>query len=857
MTLAAGSRLGPYEILAPIGAGGMGEVYRARDRRLGRDVAVKVLPAELSADSGRLRRFEKEARSASSLNHPNIVTVYDIGTSESVSYIAMELVEGVTLRQMLAGGSLPLKKLLGVAAQVAGGLARAHEAGIVHRDVKPENVMVTEDGLAKILDFGLAKLTLAGEWGEGTQAPTVSGATEPGMVVGTVAYMSPEQALGKPLDFRSDQFSFGSMLYEMASGRKAFARASGPETMTAIIREEPEPIASAAPSTPIPLRWLLERCLAKEPRERYASTQDLARDLQTIRDRLSEATTGASTVAFERSTRRGLVRFWPLLAVALALVAASFLAYRTGEKEAERPFPAFQRLTFRRGTTWSARFAPDGNTVVYGAAWDGQPVRLFSTRVERPESSAFDLPSADLLAISSRAEIAVCLRPRMGNDAAQRRGTLARVPLGGGAPREILEDVQGADWSPDGQELAVIRWVGQKRRLEFPIGKVLYEAERIHSPRVSPHGDLVAFFEGDEKGLRLRVADRGGAVRTLEEGGWGFSLAWHPGGQEIWYASSRTFGEIRAVTLSGETRVVHPEFPNPAFGEIQDISGDGRVLMWLGEFRRGMVALPPGQTQERDISWFGDSALNELSADGRTVLFTDEMRVFLRATDGSTAAVQLGRGFGLAMSSDGKWVASYPQHGNRPQPEIILLPTGAGASRTLKGSGVLYSHGGFWFPDGKSLLLNGRYPGRPLRTFVQDATGSPPRPFTPEGVLVEDISPAGDKVLARDNAEGKLFLLPPEGDSQRPLPGPPEPDSQYVMWSADDRFLFVIESSGPSTRVFRREIATGRREFSREISVSDPAGVLMFQPIPARDGKSYVANVWRLSSNLYLVEGLK
>ncbi|HEY7574511.1 MAG TPA: serine/threonine-protein kinase, partial [Thermoanaerobaculia bacterium] len=242
MTLAAGTRLGPYEILSPLGAGGMGEVYRARDTRLGRDVAVKVLPAELSADAGRLRRFEKEAQSASSLNHPNIITVYDIGTAGATAYLAMELVNGVTLRQAVATGALPQKKLLAVAAQIAEGLAKAHGAGIVHRDLKPENVMVTKDGIAKILDFGLAKLTQPEDGSGTTQAPTVSGGTQPGKVVGTVAYMSPEQTLGMPLDFRSDQFSFGSILYEMATGKRAFERGTTAETLTAIIREEPAPV---------------------------------------------------------------------------------------------------------------------------------------------------------------------------------------------------------------------------------------------------------------------------------------------------------------------------------------------------------------------------------------------------------------------------------------------------------------------------------------------------------------------------------------------------------------------------------------------------------------------------------------
>ena len=266
MALSPGSRLGPYEILAPLGAGGMGEVYRARDPRLGRDVAIKVLPAEVASDSERLHRFEKEARAASALNHPNIVTIHDIGREGSVSYIAMEFVEGSTVRDLLAGGPLPTRRLLAVAAQTAEGLARAHEAGIVHRDLKPENLMITRDGFVKILDFGLAKLTGPPEGsGEATRAPTVSAGTEPGVVMGTVAYMSPEQAAGGMVDFRSDQFSLGSILYEMAAGKKPFAGETRPEVMAAIIRQEPEPLASVAPKMPTAARWIVERCLAKDP----------------------------------------------------------------------------------------------------------------------------------------------------------------------------------------------------------------------------------------------------------------------------------------------------------------------------------------------------------------------------------------------------------------------------------------------------------------------------------------------------------------------------------------------------------------------------------------------------------------
>ena len=345
----------------------MGEVYRARDTRLGREVAVKVLPEELSSDAGRLRRFEKEAQSASSLNHPNIVTVYDIGTSGSTSYMAMELVEGVTLRQILAEGPLIQKKLLALAAQVSEGLSKAHAAGIVHRDLKPENVMVTKDGFAKILDFGLAKLTQPEDSSGGTQAATVSGGTEPGMVVGTVAYMSPEQTLGKPLDFRSDQFSFGSMLYEMLTGKKAFARATGPETMTAIIREEPEPLAAAAPACAVPLRWVVERCLAKDPEERYAATRDLARDLGRLKDGISEASASGAFAGAPAAAPRALSSKW-IAATVLALAAGGAIgvfATRSGPA----PVAEYRAVTYRRGTMDMARFAPDGQTIVYAAQW--------------------------------------------------------------------------------------------------------------------------------------------------------------------------------------------------------------------------------------------------------------------------------------------------------------------------------------------------------------------------------------------------------------------------------------------------------------------------------------------------------
>ncbi|MGH9368160.1 MAG: protein kinase domain-containing protein, partial [Thermoanaerobaculia bacterium] len=376
MALTTGTRLGTYEILAPLGAGGMGEVYRARDAKLGREIAIKVLPGELAADPGRRQRFEQEARSASALNHPNILTIYDISSADGTVYIAMELVEGHTLRELIAPGPLPSKKLLDIAVQVADGLAKAHGAGIVHRDLKPENLMVSKDGFVKILDFGLAKLTAPMSQELSVMPTAIGSPTEPGTLMGTAGYMSPEQASGQSLDFRSDQFSLGEILYEMATGKRAFQRKTGAETLVAIIREEPDPLGQVAPKAPAPLRWIVERCLAKDPEERYASTKDLARDLRSIRDHLSETSvSGALEAAEPAKVRR---RGW-LLPAAAAFVAGAAIALIVARSLGPfEPAPLdFQRLTFRRGTILTARFAPDGNTIVYGATFDGNPLEIF------------------------------------------------------------------------------------------------------------------------------------------------------------------------------------------------------------------------------------------------------------------------------------------------------------------------------------------------------------------------------------------------------------------------------------------------------------------------------------------------
>ncbi len=868
MTLSSGTRLGPYQILDPLGAGGMGEVYRARDTRLGREVAVKVLPSELSADRTRLSRFEKEARSASSLNHPNIVTIHEIGQSDSRFFIVMELIEGATLREVLAEGPLPVRRLLQIATQVADGLAKAHAAGIVHRDLKPENVMVTPDGFVKILDFGLAKLTQPElESGQLTHAPTISAGTEPGVVMGTVGYMSPEQASGKPVDFRSDQFSFGSVLYEMATGKRAFHGNTGPETLAAIIREDPEPIASLNPKAPAPLRWIVERCLAKEPKERYASTEDLARDLATVRDHLSEASVAGETVALPVSRIRARIRLSAALFAVLAGLGAGYLA---GKRARTSPPPSFHQLTYRRGTILSARFAPDGETVVYSAAWDGQPLQLFLKRPESPDAIPIALPSANILAVSPSGEMAIALDCRYTH-AGVCSGTLARAAMTGGAPREIAEGVQQADWTSDGANLLVVRDVAGRGRLEFPLGKVLYEtAGHISFPRLSPKGDWIAFLDhplpADDRGT-VAVVDLAGKKRTLSgefesvEG-----IAWSPSGREIWFtaATSGLSRALYAVTLSGRQRVVARI---PGGVKIHDMARSGRVLLARDTWRIGILGLPPGESKERDLSWLDGSFASDLSADGKTLLFEEQSEaagpnyvVCLRKTDGSPA-VRLGEGGAQALSPDGKWALS-----RLPSPDapLVLLPTGSGERKLLKSEGVRIGYGAaLWFPDGKRILVAGSEPGHGVRLYVQDLEGGKPRPITPEGVIANRIigrfvslSPDG-KFVAAIGPDPKGALYPVDGGGPRPIPGL-EAGEFPLRWSADGRWLYVRKPDELPARVFLIEVDTGRRMLWKELMPGDSAGVgRIYTILLTPDGKSYAYDYERSLSDLYLAEGLK
>src|SRR5450830_140038 len=725
----------------------MGEVYRARDTKLDRDVAVKVLPADLANDPEALSRLEREARAVAQLSHPNILAIYDFGRQGETAYAVTELLEGETLRQRLEQGALPARKAVDLAAQMAEGLAAAHEKGIVHRDLKPENVFVTGEGRVKLLDFGLAKQTNP-VGGADSRLQTLERPTQPGTVMGTVGYMSPEQVRGEAADHRSDIFSFGAVLYEMLTGRQAVGRETAAESMTAILKEDlPELAASGSGPSPA-LTRIVQHCLEKKPGERFQSARDIAFALQALSG--STVTSGPSVAATRRTSRLWLT----VIAVAAVLGFAGLALYRKGEKAGARSAAdvSFRQMSFRPQAIFQAAFAPDGETIVYSAALEGNVPELFTIRPEYPEPRPLGLPRTHLLSISSKGEMAVLTNARFVH---QRLfiGTLARVSLGSTAPREILESVRQADWSPDGSDLAIIRMADGKDRLEFPIGKVLYDtAGYLSDLRVSPRGDRIALFEHpkqwDDRGSVI-VVDRAGKRTVLSGDYWGEEgLSWSQAGDEVLFTASMAGNAqtLYGVDLSGHRRVA---LRSAGGLTMHDVSRTGRWLVTRDDGRSEISVLAQGASAERDLSWLDYSLGPFLSRDGTMLLFTDasaaagpNYAVCLRKTDGGPV-VRLGDGTPYGFSPDGKWALAVID----TPPQLVIYPTGPGETQRLpRGNLEAYQTAG-WFPDGKSVLVVGNETGKASRCYAQDLSGGPPRPVTPEATTNGLVSPDGLQIL--------------------------------------------------------------------------------------------------------------
>jgi eukaryotic-like serine/threonine-protein kinase len=860
MSLTPGTRLGPYEIVSAIGAGGMGEVYRARDARLSRDVAIKVIPREFAFDPSRLRRFQQEAQTVAALSHPGIVGLYDIGEHDSVIFLVSELIEGETLRQALASGALSARRAIDVAAQVARGLAAAHAKGQVHRDIKPENIMLQSDGRARILDFGLAKALTA----ERSNDATATSLTDPGSVMGTIGYMSPEQARGLPVDGRSDVFSLGVVLFEILTGRRPFERETSADTISAILKEDPPHLTDVAPKVPGALERIVMHCLEKTPERRYDSAGDLAFSLESL-----STTSGATALPAEIRTP------WrPALPVIAASALVVCLAVLAGHWLWPTPTPAaptFHRLTFRAGTVYSAMFTPDEQTILYSAAWQDEPLAVSSTRVDSHESRPLGIENAVLAAMSSSSELALIVHPQgFSAVVGGAMGTLARVPLAGGASREILNDVLLADWLPDGNLVVVRQRQNGGKGVELPIGHAVFDtSDNVLAMRVSPAGDQIALAvhpPGFGSDGAIVVIDRAGKSRVLAPGQLGdfADVAWAPSGREVWYdfgiAGSR---ELKAVDLGGRTRTL---LQVPGRLQLFDVSRNGRALINETNWHVDVHGVMPNTSGERDYSWLDASEVDDVTPDGKVLIITEfgdggdprRWTVYLRKTDGSPA-VRLGDGQAMAISPDGSHVLAMAR--SRP-PELVAYPTGPGDTIRIPSHGIGDYFMAVWLPDGGHVLLTGVEPGHGQRCYVESLDGSEFRAVSPEGFTLPLAQPGGallpdGRSFTAIGADNIARILPLDGGAPRTIAGI-EPFEAPIRWTDDGRSVYVTRLNAPTARVVKIDLATGARTHWKDLAPPSSAGARQVYAIQLSPEHGwYFYSSWHALSDLYEVDGIK
>jgi len=856
MVLDPGAQVGPYKIVTLLGKGGMGEVYRARDERLGRDVAIKVLPAVYAANPDRLRRFDQEARAAAALNHPNILAVHDIGFFETVPYIVSELLRGHTLRDLLGHGALVTRKAVEYGIAVATGLAAAHDEGIVHRDIKPENVFVTDDGRVKILDFGVAKLRepLVTD-DDATELAAKTDTTE-SVILGTAGYMSPEQVRGQTADHRSDIFSFGAMLYEMVSGARAFKRDTTVETLSAILKYDPPLLSATDNAIPAPLASVIQHCLEKEREQRFQSARDLAFGLSRL-----TGTSGSGTVTPIVERTRNWRSWIGGAAAAVLLIAFGGTAYLARPVNTAA-VPTFKQLTFRRGQVASARFAPDGQTVISSASWDGKPFEVLSTRLDTQESTALGLGEAILRAVSRSGELAVIVKDDV----------LARVPIGGSGIRDVKQGVFDADWAPDGS-LAAIRVEGTRAWLECPLGTTLYQQPNaVFLVRFSPDGTRLAVMEQERLGGGLEwlsILDRKGKVLSRSRK-WASnvldSLAWTPDGREVWFTAAAVAGHgaIHAMTPDGRERIIHR-----AMGSVRilDIAPDGRALLANDFFRADMSLVDTAVPGERDLTWKDWSRPMALSNDGRIVAFGDLGRTgidganssYVRNTDGSFAVKLSDAGSAKALSPDGAWVlTSAPT----AEPRLSLVPTGAGEPRTLDRGRVeefnAMMNGSRFMPDGQRIVFVGKEAGRPRRVFIQKVAGGPPEPLSPEGAFGALVVSHDSRHLIVRDPRGQLTNYSVAGGAPTVVAGA-LPNDQPLAWSPDGESIWVLNRQPFPAKIFRIELRTGRRVWWRDVPYPDPAAIEpeSLRVVMSADGSKFVYGYQKHLSELYVAEGFR
>lgn len=846
-----GKTISHYEILEKLGAGGMGEVYKARDVSLDRLVALKFLKPHIDDDELARKRFVHEAKAASALDHSSVGTIYQIAqTDDGRTFIAMAYYGGESLADEIRRGPLEFTRALDLAIEVGEGLAEAHRHDIVHRDVKPGNVIVTDRGEAKIVDFGLAKL--AGQ----------TKLTKSGAAVGTIGYMSPEQAQGRDVDRRADIWALGALLYEALVGHPPFHGTHEQAIVYSIINLDPEPLTAQRAGLPLEIDRVVGKALAKDPAERFQSMDDMLVDLRALRAAAAKSSSG--TRAASRAATRWRRTAWALVFVAgLVGIAAGIGGSKWLAPSATEPV-RFERLTYRSGYFTNARFAPDGQTVFYAAAWGDQPRELFQGRPATGGELSLGLPGADLLSVSAAGELAMLLPRFSTSEPYWKSGTLAVVPASGGTPRELVDAVVWADWAPDGKSLAVVRQVGSIRTLEWPVGNVIHSVphEGLLWPRISPDGREVALYEQEDAWSVISV-DREGR-RTVLSPGWNdwWPLDWSPKGDEVWFSGSKAgyASSLYAVNRSGKLRTL---LTAPGTLELHDVAADGRVLVGTLHTRNHVFGREMRSNSERSLSLLELTGVIDLSDDGRFLLLGERSEreggvfgVYLREMNGA-AAVRLGDGWGRDLSADGRWALA-----QRGRNEIVALPTGPGEPRVraLPVAQVLNVR---FLPDGERVAAVVREKEGTTQLVVTDLGTEPLRrvgaviaQHDPLGGLPLVVSPDGRFVCLSDSASGIVIVALESGE--RTSPAVFRYGERPIQWTADGRRLYIYDRTMLPAPVFTVDIATGERLLALEIAPPDAAGVGGIKNVAlTRDGSAYAYHYSQYLSVLYLVEGLR